>query len=252
MGGESKVREHIERAALAVWQGSLRVAPRQLLATLAATIVAVTAVTVVPTVDAQAQRLIQISGAKRTVSVTIAVGKTEDVRVDAPFSDVTVGDPEVADVAPLTDHTLSILGKKIGTTRVTVYAEGKRQLGIFDIEVSYDVSRLATEIRSAVGAGIRVSSVNRRIMLSGTAPDAATLARAAAIARRFASGATNTVKVSQPQQVMLEVRFVEASRQAGRRDGVQWNVRNSKMTANIGDRTDVLPTAANVTAGVLS
>jgi len=265
MGGESKVRKHIERAALAVWQGSLRVAPRQLLATLAATVVAVTAVTVVPTVDAQAQRLIQISGAKRTVAVTIAVGKTEDVRVDAPFSDITVGDPEVADVAPLTDHTLSILGKKIGTTRVTVYAEGKRQLGIFDIEVSYDVSRLATEIRAAVGgAGIRVSSVNGRIMLSGTAPDAATLDKAVTIARQFAPEIINTVRVSAPQQVMLEVRFVEASRQAGRELGIQWNVFNSHLTSNIGSRRSpgLLPITApsspttipagEVAAGLLS
>jgi len=254
MGGESKVREHIGRAALAVWQGSLRATPGRLLATLAATVVAATAVTVVPAVDAQAQRLIQISGAKRTVAVTIAVGKTEDVRVDAPFSDVTVGDPEVADVAPLTDHTLSILGKRIGTTRVTVYAEGKRQLGIFDIEVSYDVSRLASEIRSAVGPGIRVSSVNGRILLSGVSPDAATLDKAVTIARQFAPDIINTVKVSQPQQVMLEVRFVEASRQAGRELGIQWNARNSKVTANIGSRLppSLLPTAANVGAGVLS
>src|SRR5712691_7523924 len=146
MGGENKVKEQIERCVLAVWHGSLRVTLRRLLATLAASVVAVTAISAVPATDAQAERLIQISGARRTVSVTIAVGKTEDVHVDAPFSDITVGDPEVADVAPLTDQTLSILGKKIGTTRVTVYAEGKRQLGIFDIEVSYDVSRLATEI----------------------------------------------------------------------------------------------------------
>ncbi len=217
-----------------------------------------------PATDAQAQRLIQISGAKRTVSVTIAVGKTEDVRVDAPFSDITVGDPEVADVAPLTDQTLSILGKKIGTTRVTVYAEGKRQLGIFDIEVSYDVSRLATEIRSAVGPGIRVSSVNGRIMLSGSAPDAATLDKAVVIARQFAPEIINTVRVASPQQVMLEVRFVEASRQASRELGVQWNVFNSHLTSNIGSRRTpgllpiTAPTSATnipageVAAGVLS
>jgi pilus assembly protein CpaC len=252
MGGETKVREQIECCVLAVWQGSLRVTPRRLLATLAASVVAVTAISAVPATDAQAERLIQISGAKRTVSVTIAVGKTEDVHVDAPFSDITVGDPEVADVAPLTDQTLSILAKKIGTTRVTVYAEGKRQLGIFDIEVSYDVSRLATEIRSAVGPGIRVSSVNGRIMLSGSAPDAATLDKAVVIARQFAPEIINTVRVASPQQVMLEVRFVEASRQASRELGVQWNVRNSKMNANIGDRADTLPTAANITAGLLS
>jgi len=252
MGGEKKVREQIERCVLAVWQGSLRVTPRRLLATLAASVVAVTAISAVPATDAQAERLIQISGARRTVSVTIAVGKTEDVHVDAPFSDITVGDPEVADVAPLTDQTLSILAKKIGTTRVTVYADGKRQLGIFDIEVSYDVSRLATEIRSAVGSGIRVSSVNGRIMLSGSAPDAATLDKAVVIARQFAPEIINTVRVASPQQVMLEVRFVEASRQASRELGVQWNVRNSKMNANIGDRADTLPTAANITAGLLS
>ena len=35
---------------------------------------------------------------------------------------------------------------------------------------------------------------------------------------------------------MLEVRFIEASRQAGRELGVQWNVFNSRMAANIGSR----------------
>ena len=35
-------------------------------------------------------------------------------------------DPDVADVTPLTDHAMSVLGKKIGTTRVSLYAEGKR------------------------------------------------------------------------------------------------------------------------------
>ena len=179
-------------------------------------------------------RLLQISGARRTVHVTIAVGKTEDVRVDVPFSDITVGDPEVADVAPLTDHTLSILGKKIGTTRVTIYAEGKRQVGIFDIEVSYDVSRLAIEVNRIAGPTIKVSSVNGRIMLSGNAPDAVTLDRAVTVARQFAPEIINTVVVSAPMQVMLEVRFVEASRQAGRELGFQWNVFGSRGVANIG------------------
>ena len=44
------------------------------------------------------------------------------------------------------------------------------------------------------------------------------------------------VKVASPQQVMLEVRFVEASRQAGRELGVQWNVFNSHLVSNIGSR----------------
>ncbi len=70
--------------------------------------------------------------------------------------------------APLTDHALSILGKKIGTTRVTAYDADKKPVGIFDVEVSYDISRLSAEIAHITGGGIRVSSVNGRIMLSGT------------------------------------------------------------------------------------
>jgi pilus assembly protein CpaC len=221
--------------------------------------------------DAQAQRLVQISGAKRTVSISVAVGKTEDVRIDSPFTDITVGDPEVADVTPLTDHSLSILGRKIGTTRVSIYSEGKRQVGILDVEVSYDISRLSSEIRRFTGGEIKVSSVNGRIMLSGTSPDAVTLDKAVVIARQFApDGIINTVQVSQPQQVLLEVRFIEAKRNAGRELGVQWNMFNSHMVSNIGSRKqangqagpDKLPITAptsptnipvgEVAAGVLS
>ncbi len=185
---------------------------------------------------AQAQRLLQVSGAKRSISVTVAVGKTEDVRIDGAFTDITIGDSDVADISPLTDRTISILGKKIGTTRVTLYGEGKMQIGIFDIEVTYDVTRLATEIAHFSDGGIKVSSINGRIMLSGTARDAATLDRAVVIARQFAPDPINTVSVAAAQQVMLEVRFVEASRQANRALGVQWNSFGQNTMSSIGTR----------------
>src|SRR6185437_2680590 len=65
--------------------------------------------------DAHAQqKLIQITGSSHTAMVTVTIGKSQDVRTETSFVDITVGDPAVADVNPLTDHTLSILGKKIG------------------------------------------------------------------------------------------------------------------------------------------
>ena len=164
----------------------------------------------------------------------VTVGKTEDVRTDQNLADITVGDPDVADVSPLTDHALSILGKKIGTTRVTAYGPDKKPVGIFDVEVSYDISRLAIEIARFTGGGIKVSSVNGRIMLSGSSSDAATLDRAVEIARQFGPDPINTVQVLQPQQVMLEVRFIEANRQASRELGVQWNMFGNSALANVG------------------
>jgi pilus assembly protein CpaC len=188
--------------------------------------------------EALAQRSIQIGQAKRTATVTVYIGKSEDVRTDASFVELIVGDPEVADVNPLTDRSLSILGKKNGTTRVSAYAEGKKLIGVFDVEVVYDTSLLQTEIRRRFpGANLKVAAVNGRIMLSGTAPDGPTVDKAVLIAKQFGPDVINMVNVLSPQQVMLEVRFVEATRQAGRDLGVQWNVFGQRNLANIGNRT---------------
>src|SRR6202051_4976246 len=170
----------------------------------------------------------------RTVTVTVTVGKSQDIHTDQSLVDIMVGDPDIADVNPLTDHALSILGKKIGTTRVTVYGQDKKVVGIFDIEVSYDVSRLSAEIARFTGGGIKVSSINGRIMLSGTSPDAVTLDKAVTIARQFGPEPINTVQVMQPQRIMREGAFVEANRQASRELGVQWNMFGNSALANVG------------------
>ena len=208
--------------------------------------------------DAHAQdRIIQISGNNHTAMVTVTIGKSQDVRTGTSFVDVMVGDPDVADVNPLTDHTLSILGKKIGTTRVQVYAEGKKLIGIFDVEVSYDISRLTNELkRRFAGSHLQASSVNGRIMLSGEVADAATLDKAVTIARQFGPEIINSVSVASPQQVMLEVRFIEISRTAGRELGVQWNTfGNPNINVGNGVPAAGLPitsAAAVGAAGVLS
>jgi pilus assembly protein CpaC len=187
--------------------------------------------------DVRAETTVQIGAAKRTATVSVYIGKSEDVRTDTSFVEVTVGDAEIADVNPLTDRAISILGKKNGTTRVSVYGEGKKLIGVFDVDVVQDTSLLQNELRRRFPhAGLKVSAVNGRIMLSGTAPDGPTLEKAVVIARQFGTDVINSVAVLQPQQVMLEVRFVEANRQAGRELGVQWNRFGDKSIVNIGNR----------------
>jgi pilus assembly protein CpaC len=191
-------------------------------------------------------RTIQIGGDNRTAMVTVTIGKSRDVRTDNSFVNITVGDPDVADVNPLTDHSLSILGKKIGTTRVSVYDEGKKLIGIFDVEVSYDITRLSNELkRRFPRSRLSASSVNGRIMLSGEVVDAVTLDKAVTIARQFGPEIINSVSVMSPQQVLLEVRFVEIARSAGRELGVQWNRFGNNSLINIGNR--VPPTSLPIT-----
>jgi pilus assembly protein CpaC len=204
---------------------------------------------------ASAQRIVQMIAAKRTATIGVQIGKTEDVRTDASFIELVVADPEIADVSPLTDRTLSILGRKSGTTRVSAYSEGKKLVGVFDIEVTYDTSLLqATLDRHFPGSRIRATSVNGRIMLAGAVHDASTVDKAVTLARQFGPDIINTMTVLSPQQVMLEVRFIEAKRQAGRELGIQWNptASNGRFMGNIGSRQQAnrLPiTPTSATAG---
>jgi pilus assembly protein CpaC len=124
--------------------------------------------------------------------------------------------------------------------------------------VNYDVSRLTNELkRNFPGSRMHASSVNGRIMLSGEVMDAATLDRAVVIAKQFSPDIINTVAVMSPQQVMLEVRFVELSRTAGRELGVQWNVFNRNAVVNVGSQQPasnlpITTATGEVAAGVLS
>ncbi|MDI3470027.1 MAG: Type II/IV secretion system secretin RcpA/CpaC, associated with Flp pilus assembly [Pseudolabrys sp.] len=225
-----------------VWQWAVAVA------------VLLVAVLAVPA-GADAQKLIQIAGTNRTSNLLVPIGKSQDIRTGTTFTNITVGNPDIADVNPLTDHTLSILGKKIGTTRVSVYAADKSLIGIFDVEVTYDVARLTNELRRRFpGSRITASSVNGRVMLSGEVTDAQMLDQAVTIARQFGPDIINAVSVMSPQQVLLEVRFVEISRNAGRELGFQWNRFGGNSITNIGNRTNTLPVtpATEAAAGVLS
>ena len=72
--------------------------------------------------------------------------------------------------------------------------------------------------------GIRVSSENGQVVLSGVASNAIDADRAVNLAEAWVpNGAVvNAMNVASPQQVMLKVRFLEVDRNAGRELGVNW------------------------------
>jgi pilus assembly protein CpaC len=223
--------------------GFLKTALRAALMLTAATFA--TGITVAP---AEA-REVALTAGRTAATVKVPIGKSESVRTGESFSEVIVSDPDIADAIPLTDRSLSVLGKKIGTARVSVYGEGKKLVGVFDIEVSYDTSRLGGELAQRFPhARFRVSSVNGRIMLGGTAPNAVMVDQAIIVAKQFGADVINAVRVAAPQQVMLEVRFVEASRSASRELGVNWQVLGTAFASG-GTGVGVAVGASNLISG---
>jgi pilus assembly protein CpaC len=174
-----------------------------------------------------ANDVVHITSAKNA-SIKLAKGKPKTVKTDVPFYEIVIGDPEIANVNPLTDRSFYVLGNNLGTTGVALFDENKQLVGTMDIEVTLDTDRLANTIRDSVpGTDIQVSSANGRLVLSGSAEDAVAAEKASRIATRFSDEEEiiNSVNISSSQQVQLNVRFVEINRQVGQELGTKIGVR---------------------------
>lgn len=172
--------------------------------------------------------------------VKVTVNKSRTFRVDSAFSTIVAGSPDIVDVKSLSDHLIYVQGKKTGTTNVILFDSSMKQIGILDVEVNVDIGNLQQNIASSTGTrGIRVSASEGQVVLSGMAADAVVAERALTIAKGSVPEGgivVNAMSVAAPQQVMLEVRFLEVNRQAGRDLGVNLYAANANGTnvANTG------------------
>lgn len=170
--------------------------------------------------------------------VKLVVNKSRTFKVDTAFATIVAGSSDIVDVKSLSDHLIYVQGKQTGTTNVILFDSSMKQIGILDVEVVIDTGNLQQNIRTSTGGqGIRVSASEGQVVLSGTAADAVTAERAMAIATStVAKGGVvvNAMSVAAPQQVMLEVRFLEVSREAGRNLGVNLYAANANGT-NVGN-----------------
>lgn len=187
--------------------------------------------------------------------VIIPVNKSVTMTTVVSFSSAVVGSPEIADALPMTDRTLLIQGKKIGTTNVSIYDENSRLVKVVDVQVTLDTGNLQWRIRSLTGdRGIRVSTDNGQIVLSGVASNGPAADQAVNLAKSWSpNGAViNAMNIASPQQVMLKVRFLEVDRNAGRELGINWYGINGSGTRGVSTGLGGLTTQPPALGGSVS
>lgn len=145
------------------------------------------------------------------------------IRSDAPFSRLKVGDTKVADVTVLSNQSFHINGKSRGHTSVLVYDPENRLSEVINVEVGLDVTGLKKSLyESFPGEPIEVRKLAGKIYLAGNVSTMRVAEQAEKIAEAFAGAddVTNGLSVRDSHQVVLEVRFVEATRSAIKQLGV--------------------------------
>jgi len=177
-------------------------------------------------------------------------GKSVIRRFCTPASQVTVGDPQVANVVVPNSGEVVIVARSVGTTNLIVSGRDKRST-VIDIAVGVDTSALRAQFDTLFPQekDIRIGSSGNALILSGMVSDAAVASQLMELASAFqaigASGAEssagagspspagvgapaaasgggaapssgakvlNMLSIAAPQQVMLEVKIAEVSK----------------------------------------
>ena len=155
-------------------------------------------------------------------ALEVAINKSQIVTADRRIDRAMIGNDAIADVLPVSDRSIYVLGKAIGTTSLTLYDSANRVIAVMDISVGPDVEALRQQLGDVMpGEDIDARLTNGKLMLTGTVSDAGAAGRATRLAAAYAGeDVVNMLSLRGSQQVMLEVRFAEVNRTVGERLGV--------------------------------
>ncbi len=147
-------------------------------------------------------------------ALKVAMNRAVVVEADEPFAEISIANPEIADISTLSDKTLYVLGKAPGRTTLTILGPDGHLITNVEIHVTPDIAEFKERLRQILpNERIEVRTANDGIVLSGVVSSAQKLDRALDLARRYAPDrVSNLMSVGGTQQVMLKVRFAEMSR----------------------------------------
>lgn len=153
---------------------------------------------------------------KHAGEIQITLNKSQVLNLDTPYKDALIGNPDIADIMPLTNKTIYILGKKTGSTSLTIYGANKSLIAVMDLVVTLDIDGLKGRLYELMPRErIEIRPANGSIIMSGSVRSAGILSKALAVGENFAPGkVTNLMAVNGSQQVLLEVKFAEMQRSA--------------------------------------
>jgi pilus assembly protein CpaC len=184
-------------------------------------------------------------------TLEVPLNKSQVVNTDRVIAKAMIGNDTIADILPITDRSVYVLGKKMGTTSLTLYDGAGRVIAVMDVAVGPDVEALEAQIRDMIpGETINARISNESVVLTGLVNSAGAADRAAQLAKAYAGDKViNLISLGSSQQVMLEVRFAEVTRSVGKEIGIGGFGASGSFDAAVGKGASLVPGPAG--AGVL-
>ena len=168
------------------------------------------------------------SQAARHRVIYVPRDKSLAFHLDGRASRIVVAQPDVASVTATGGDSFYVQGKYLGETNPLVYGPGGQLAEVIDVRVGYDPQVLQDELAAVFpDEPIEVRSLGQSLLLVGEVSNTGVAARAQALAEKYAPQAvTSNLIARNSQEVVLEVRVLEASRSLLHDLGVNLNIAN--------------------------
>ncbi len=160
------------------------------------------------------QEILKVAKGATSSSIKVSMNRAVVMKSEVAFSELSVANPAIADIATLSDKTIYILGKSPGRTTLTLLGPNGKLITNVDVQVAPDIAEFKERLQEILpDENIEVRTANDGIVLSGRVSGSQKLSRALELGERYAPGrVTNLMTVGGTQQVMLKVRFAEMQR----------------------------------------
>ncbi len=154
----------------------------------------------------------------------LPVGQGKVIALDTPIQDISVANPKVADVEPLTQSSFFVYARGSGATTIVASDTDGRVLTEILLRAEAPILQSAAQLLEQ-SPGINTRVENTSVVVTGT-PVSAQLyrelaAQAAEMLRGHGQIIDKTTHLEAPQ-VQLNVKFAEISVEAIRRIGINW------------------------------
>lgn len=160
-------------------------------------------------------------------TITLTVGQSRQINTSVPVHTVDVTDPDVLSAKVISPTEIVLTARRTGSTQVMLWDDARRTVTA-DITVEPDLKSVRAELAKDLhDLKIQVGSANGALVLTGRVPSAEMADKAVQIASPFATKVINLLEIGGGQQVTLQVRFAEVSRDAVRSLGVNFGVAGS-------------------------
>ena len=169
-----------------------------------------------------AQSVLKVSRGLKSNNIRVQIDRAVVLDSQVQFVEVSVANPEIADVQVISNRSIYIFGRRRGTTSLTLLGENGRLITNVQVRVEADHSELKERLRQLLpNEPVEVRTARGGLILSGVISGKAKIDKAMSLAEAYAGDAViNMMSVGGTQQVMLKVKIAEMNRAAGKELGI--------------------------------